>query len=220
MEKFVDIPKIFEILESYYPTHVMQARYQGQPFKVLVACILSIRNLDEITFPVADRLFQIADTPEDIVDLPIERLKAIIKPINFSESKAENIKKISKIILEQLNGEVPATMEGLLAFYGVGRKTANLVLSLGHNIPAIAVDTHVHKVTNRLGYVKTKTPEQTETALKEKLPQPYWIKINPLFVTHGKQICKTGRPWCDICPIIDYCNQIGVNPRKIVFKEA
>ena len=219
MEKFVDIPKIFEILESYYPIHVMQARYQEQPFKVLVACILSLRNLDEITFPIAEKLFKIADIPEAINNLPIEKLKEIIEPINFYESKAENIKTIAKILVEQLNNIVPSTMEGLLAFRGVGRKTANLVLALGYNIPAIAVDTHVHKVSNRLGYVQTKTPEQTELALREKLPQAYWIRINPLFVMHGKQICKTGRPWCDICPILDYCNQVGVKPRKIVFKE-
>jgi len=219
MTKYIDIDKIFEILESYYPTHVMQARYQGQPYKVLVACILSIRNLDEITFPVAEKLFDVADTPETMVNLPLDDLKEIIKPINFSEQKAENIQTLSKIIIEKYNGQVPSTMEELLAFRGVGRKTANLVLAMGFNIPAIAVDTHMHKIYNRLGYVKTITTEQTEFELREKLPKKYWIKTNPLFVMHGKQICKTGRPWCDICPIIDYCNQIGVNPRKIIFKD-
>jgi endonuclease III len=216
MAKYVDIDRIFEILENYYPTHIMQARYFGQPYKVLVACILSIRNLDEITFPAASKLFKIAPDSKSMVELPIDVLKKIIEPVNFSESKAQNIKDLSRIILDKYGGRVPNTLEELMAFKGVGRKTANLVLAIGFNIPAISVDTHVHKIYNRLGYIKTKTPEETESALKEKLPRKYWIKTNPLFVLHGKRICKTVSPWCEVCPILDYCNQVGVLPRKVV----
>lgn len=202
-----------EILENYYPVHVMEKKYTGQPYKVLVACILSLRNRDEITFPVAERLFKIADTPEKMIKLPVEKIRETIKSINYYVSKAENIFNFSKIIAEKNHGRVPSTMEELLEFRGVGRKTANLVLSTGFGIPAITVDTHVHKIMNRLGYIHTKTPNETEFALRKKMPQKYWIKINALLVTHGREICKTSRPLCDICPIIYYCNQIGVIPR-------
>ena len=191
---------------------LLERQYQGQPYKVLVSCILSLRNRDEVTFPIADKLFQTADTPQKMINLPVEKLKEIVKSINYYITKTENIVSLSKIIIDKYGGLVPSTMEELLQFRGVGRKTANLVLAVGFNKPAIAVDTHMHKIFNRLGYVITKTPDETEMALRKKLPQKYWIGINPLFVMHGKEICKTSKPCCNICPIIEYCNQVNIIP--------
>jgi len=206
--KKVDIEKIVEILDNYYPMHVMEDTYTGQPYKALVSCLLSLRTRDEITFPVAEKLFQAADNPCKMINLSYEELCEKIKSINYYKTKAENIQTISRILLEKYNGEVPSTMEELLAFRGVGRKTANIVLSVGFQKPAIAVDTHVHRISNRLGLVSTKTPEETEFALREILPKKYWRKWNQIMVLHGKSTCKPTTPLCNICPIIDYCNQV------------
>jgi len=211
MKKKVDIVKILTILEEHYPVHVMNSKYYGEPYKVLVSCILSLRNLDEITFPVAEKLFQTADNPYAIAKMSLEKLKEKIKSINFYITKAENIKNITDILIEKYNGKVPSDMEELLAFKGVGRKTANIVRSVGYKMPVIAVDVHVHRISNRLGLVKTKEPEQTEFALTKIVPDEYKRKINQLFVLHGKSICKSRKPHCDICPIINYCNQVNVN---------
>jgi len=208
MKKFVDIEKIVEILDNYYTMHVMEDNYTGQPYKALISCLLSLRTRDEITFPVAEKLFQKADTPQKMINLSYEELCLIIKSINYYKTKAENILNISGILIEKYNGEVPSTMEELLAFRGVGRKTANIVLSVGFQKPAIAVDTHVHRISNRLGLVSTKTPEETEFALREILPEKYWRKWNQIMVLHGKNTCKPITPLCKICPIIDYCNQV------------
>lgn len=218
MTKFVDIDKIVKILENYYPEHYMERQWRGQPYKVLVSCVLSLRNRDEVTFPIAEKLFKIADTPQKILDLPMDEFKKIVKSINFYDSKAENIKTMTKTILEKYNGEVPSTEEELLEFRGVGRKTANVVLSTGFGKLTIAVDTHVHRISNRLGLVETKTPEETEFALKEKVPKRYWLKFNPLLVSHGQKICRPIGPQCDVCPIFEFCNQIGVIPRKTLKK--
>lgn len=208
MKKNVDIEKIVEILDNYYPIHVMEDNYTGKPYKALVSCLLSLRSRDEITFPVAEKLFQSANTPYKMVNLSYEDLCNIIKSINYYKTKAKNIQNISEILIEKYNGEVPSTMEELLDFKGVGRKTANIVLSVGFEKPAIAVDTHVHRISNRLGLVKTKSPEDTEFDLRKKLPEKYWRKWNQLLVLHGRATCKPITPLCNICPIIDFCNQI------------
>lgn len=208
MKKKVDIEKIVEILDNYYPTHVMEDNYTGNPYKALVSCLLSLRTRDEITFPVAEKLFQSADNPYKMVNLPYERLCEIIHSINYYKTKAENILNISGILIEKYNGEVPSTMEELLAFKGVGRKTANIVISVGFQKPAIAVDSHVHRISNRLGLVSTKNPEETEFELRKKLPEKYWRKWNQLLVLHGRATCKPITPLCNICPIIDCCNQV------------
>ncbi|MEI7475175.1 MAG: endonuclease III [bacterium] len=211
MKKKVDITKIVEILENHYTEkHVMESNYEGSPYKSLVACILSLRNLDEVTFPIADRLFEVADTPQKIINLGVQKLQEYTKSINYYKTKAENIMLLSQQIIDDYNGEVPETIDELMKFRGVGRKTANITISVGFQRPAVAVDTHVHKIANRLGYVSTETPDETEMVLRKKLPQKYWRKINQLFVIHGKTICKTRGVKCNICPIIDYCNQIGV----------
>jgi len=212
--KKVDTAKIVEILDNYYPMHVMEDNYTGQPYKALISCLLSLRTRDEITFPVAEKLFRIADTPYKMIALSYEELCGKIKSINYYKTKAENILNISRILIEDYNGEVPSGMEELLAFRGVGRKTANIVISVGFEKPAIAVDTHVHRISNRLGLVSTKTPEETELGLRKKLPEKHWRKWNQILVLHGKNICKPITPLCNICPIVEYCNQVFIPPQK------
>lgn len=199
------LEKILDILEDFYPTHVMEDTYSNKPFLVLVSCILSLRTRDEITFPVSEKLFKIADTPEKMADIDLDELKSIIKSINYYSTKAENIQKFSREIVEKYNGKVPNTREKLMEFRGVGRKTANLVLAVGFKKHAIVVDTHVHRIANRLRVVNTKKPDDTEFALADILDKKYWRKINYLMVLHGREICKPITPKCEICPIKDYC---------------
>lgn len=207
------IETVLDILNQVYPTHPMAEVTRREPYKVLICCILSLRNRDAVTMPVCQKLFETADTPQKMVDLPLARLKEIIRPVQFYESKAHTLKHISHILLEQYKGQVPPSQDALMAIKGVGLKTANLVLALGFNQPAIAVDTHVHRITNRLGYVHTHTPEQTEAALRKKLPRHYWIMINRVMVRHGQEICLPRAPRCRVCPVNVYCNKTGVNPK-------
>ncbi len=178
------------------------------PYLVLIACILSLRTNDKTTYPATLRMLELAKTPKEMKNVSQEELVKAIYPVGFYENKAKQIIELSKIIDEELNGQVPDEIEDLIKFKGVGRKTANLVLSLGFNKPAICVDVHVHRIFNRLGYIKTKTPEETEFALREKLPQKYWIDINTLLVTHGQNVCKPIKPKCLECPIAGYCAKI------------
>lgn len=178
------------------------------PYLVLIACILSLRTNDKTTYPATLRMLELAKTPKEMKNVSVEDLSKAIYPVGFYENKAKQIIELSKTIDEELNGQVPDEIEDLIKFKGVGRKTANLVLSLGFNKPAICVDVHVHRIFNRLGYIKTKTPEETEFALREKLPQKYWIDINTLLVTHGQNVCKPIKPKCSECPIARYCAKI------------
>lgn len=175
------------------------------PYLVLIACILSLRTNDRTTYPATLRMLKLADNPHDMKNISVEDLSKAIYPVGFYENKAKQIIELSKQIDEELNGKVPDEIEELCKFKGVGRKTANLVLSQGFNKPAICVDVHVHRIFNRLGYVKTKNPEETEFALREKLPEKYWIDINTLLVTHGQNVCKPIKPNCSVCPIEKYC---------------
>ena len=175
------------------------------PYLVLIACILSLRTNDKTTYPATLRMLELAKTPKDMKQVKIEDLAQAIYPVGFYENKAKQIIELSKTIDEELDGKVPDEIDELVKFRGVGRKTANLVLSLGFNKPAICVDVHVHRIFNRLGYIKTKTPEETEFALRKKLPEKYWIDINTLLVTHGPNVCKPIKPKCAECPISAYC---------------
>ena len=175
------------------------------PYLVLIGCILSLRTNDRTTYPATLRMLELAKTPNRMKNVSVEALKNAIYPVGFYENKAKQIIEFSRIIDEEFNGIVPNTIEDLIKFKGVGRKTANLVLAKGYDIPAICVDVHVHRIFNRLGYVKTKTPEDTEFALREKLPQKYWLDINTLMVTHGQNICKPLKPDCENCPISEFC---------------
>jgi len=180
------------------------------PFEILVSTLLSLRTKDEVTAQAAARLFKQARTPEGLLALGEKATADLIYPVGFYPTKAKRLMEISRIILNDHNGEVPDTMEQLLALPGVGRKTANLVLVEGFGIPAICVDTHVHRISNRIGYVATKNPEQTEMALRGKLPKKHWIHYNELLVAFGQVICRPVSPFCSRCPVAQMCPRIGV----------
>lgn len=180
----------------------------NDPYLVLIGCILSLRTNDRTTYPATLRMLELAKTPQEMKDIKTEDLAKAIYPVGFYENKAKQIIELSRQICDKLGGKVPDEIEDLCKFKGVGRKTANLVLARGFNKPAICVDVHVHRIFNRLGYVKTKNPEETEFALREKLPKKYWIDINTLIVTHGQNVCKPIKPNCSECPIADYCAKI------------
>ena len=177
----------------------------NDPYLVLIACILSLRTNDKTTYPATLRMLKLADNPKDMAKIKVEDLAKAIYPVGFYENKAKQIVELSRRINEELGGRVPDEIDELCKFKGVGRKTANLVVARGFNKPAICVDVHVHRIFNRLGYVKTKNPEETEFALREKLPVKYWIDINTLIVTHGQNVCKPVKPNCSVCPIEKYC---------------
>ena len=177
----------------------------NDPYLVLIGCILSLRTNDKTTYPATLRMLKLAKTPQEMKDVKVEDLAKAIYPVGFYENKAKQIIELSRQIADELDGKVPDEIDDLCKFKGVGRKTANLVLARGFNKPAICVDVHVHRIFNRLGYVKTKTPEETEFALRKKLPVKHWIDINTLIVTHGQNICKPTKPLCSLCPIENYC---------------
>lgn len=179
----------------------------NDPYLVLISCILSLRTNDRTTYPATLRMLELAKTPHGMKGVKVEDLAKAIYPVGFYENKAKQIIELSRQIDEELGGKVPDEIEELVKFNGVGRKTANLVLSRGFNKPAICVDVHVHRIFNRLGYVKTKNPEETEFALRKKLPVKYWIDINTLMVTHGQNVCKPINPKCSECPIEKYCKK-------------
>ncbi|WP_028950082.1 endonuclease III domain-containing protein [Sulfurihydrogenibium subterraneum] len=187
------------------PVVAFMGRTENNPYKVLIATILSLRTKDQTTALASDRLFKVADTPEKMVKLSEEEIAKLIYPVGFYKNKAKTIKEISKIILERYGGKVPDNLEDLLSLKGVGRKTANLVLSEGYGKPAICVDVHVHRISNRLGLVKTKTPEETEFKLMEISPKKYWRDINWVLVAFGQTICKPVKPMCDKCPVSKFC---------------
>lgn len=178
------------------------------PYLVLIACILSLRTNDKTTYPATLRMLELARTPHEMKGVNVKDLADAIYPVGFYENKAKQIIELSRQIDEELGGKCPSEIEDLIKFNGVGRKTANLVVARGFNKPAICVDVHVHRIFNRLGYVKTKNPEETEFALREKLPVKHWIDINTLLVTHGQNVCKPQKPNCSECPITEYCAKI------------
>ena len=177
----------------------------NDPYLVLIGCILSLRTNDKTTYPATLRMLKLAKTPLEMSKINPKVLAKAIYPVGFYENKAKQIIELSRQIVEELDGKIPDEIEELIKFKGVGRKTANLVLAKGFNKPAICVDVHVHRIFNRLGYIETKTPEETEFALRKKLPVKYWMDINTLLVTHGQNVCKPIKPICKDCPIIEYC---------------
>ena len=207
----IDVDEIVETLKKANQprsefVHLMDSF--NDPYLVLIGCILSLRTNDKTTYPATLRMLELAKTPEQMSKVDVNELAHAIYPVGFYENKAKQIIELSRQIVEELGGKVPDEIEDLCKFKGVGRKTANLVLARGFNKPAICVDVHVHRIFNRLGYVKTKTPEETEFALREKLPVKYWIDINTLIVTHGQNVCKPIKPNCSACPIEEYCAKI------------
>ncbi|MEK7288472.1 MAG: endonuclease III [Elusimicrobiota bacterium] len=184
--------------------------YKKDPFMALISCILSLRTKDETTRGASERLFARGCAPREILKLPIRAIEKIIYPVGFYRNKASSIKKICLILLKNYQGRVPDEINELLKLPGVGRKTANLVVTLGFGKPGICVDTHVHRISNRLGYVKTKTPEETEMTLRAKLPKRYWLEFNDLLVAYGQNLCAPVSPFCNRCKIKRYCGRVGV----------
>ena len=178
----------------------------NDPFIVLIACILSLRTNDRTTYPATMRMLKLAKNPKNFAKLDKDVLAEAIKPVGFYKNKATQIIELSKIIDEKLNGKTPNTIEELLKFNGVGRKTANLTLAKGHKLPGICVDVHVHRISNRLGWVNTNMPDETEMELRKILPKKYWLDINTLLVTLGQNLCRPTKPKCELCPIKEYCN--------------
>ena len=190
------------------------AKYVDTPFTVLISCILSLRTQDRTTLAASDRLFAIATTPDSLRAVPAKTIEQAIYPVSFYRTKARTIHKICEKLLSHHGGQVPSDLDELLALPGVGRKTANIVVTLGFQKPGIAVDTHVHRISNRLGYVRTRTPEKTEMALRRKLPSRYWIVFNDLLVAYGQNHCKPISPHCSTCRIALYCRRIGVKTSR------
>jgi endonuclease-3 len=189
-------------------------RRRKSPYEILIACILSLRTKDETTEGSSERLFSLAMTPGEMVRLKEGAIRKAIYPVGFYRVKARSIKELSREILENHGGRVPDTMEGLLSLKGVGRKTANLVLTAGYGKPGICVDTHVHRIANRWGLVKTTTPENTERALREMLPVRYWKDINPTLVPFGQNVCTPVSPFCGSCSVTGFCDRVGVKRHR------
>lgn len=183
---------------------------ERDPFQVLISCILSLRTQDRTTEAASRRLFAIARTPETLAKIPVKKIEKAIYPVGFYRVKAERIRGISKEIAAKYGGRVPDTIEELLQLKGVGRKTANLVVTVGYNRDGICVDTHVHRITNRWGLIKTKNPTETEFALREVLPKKYWKQLNSYLVAFGQGICKPISPLCSRCRVSKACAKIGV----------
>ena len=214
-----DIDCFVEAIEANYrkwnpPIITFIANRGATPFEVLVSTLLSLRTKDEVTGEAAKRLFAVARTPQAMVALAPETIEKLIYPVGFYPTKAKRLIEISRILLDRYEGQVPDDLDALTALPGVGRKTANLVLVEGFKIPAICVDTHVHRISNRIGYVKTKTPDQTEMALRKKLPKRHWVRYNELLVAFGQVLCRPVSPFCSWCPVSEMCARIGVDRHR------
>lgn len=193
---------------------VTQISLRQDPYQVLISTLLSLRTKDEVTLTASERLFCLAKTPQEMLKLKEREIARTIYPVGFYRTKAKRILEISKTLLEKYEGKVPNRLDELLQLKGVGRKTANLVLTLGFRKLGICVDTHVHRISNRLGLVKTKTAEKTEFALRKILPKKYWIPYNDLLVAFGQTLCRPVSPWCSRCPIEKDCEKVGVTTRR------
>ncbi|HKS39333.1 MAG TPA: endonuclease III [Blastocatellia bacterium] len=210
------ISRIREATEPFAKAAMFELAEDGfdSPFEQLVACIISIRTYDEVMLPTARKLFARARSPEEISRLTTEEIDEIIRPSTFHENKARQIHEIARRVIEEHDGKLPCDADTLLSFKGVGPKCANLVLGIACGQPYIGVDIHVHRVTNRWGYVQTRTPEQTMEALVKKLPRQYWVEINRLLVPFGKHICTGRLPRCSTCPVLEMCQQVGVDEHR------
>ncbi len=208
------IERLREAYKGFVEPIVTKVAKDNDPYKVLVSTVLSLRTKDATTMEASFRLFEKADTVEKLNNLSESEIEKLIYPVGFYKTKAKNLKKIAKTIIEKYNSKVPCDMEELLKLPNVGRKTANLVLAKGYNIPAVCVDIHVHRISNRLGLITTKNPLETEMKLREILPEKYWIEYNDLLVPFGQNICKPISPFCSICPIIAFCDKVGISRHR------
>jgi endonuclease-3 len=208
--------RVIATLERHHPAWdttalaAVAAESGRDPFRVLIGCLLSLRTRDETTGPAAARLFALADTPAALAALPAPRIERAIFPVGFYRTKARTLRAVCRALLTRFAGQVPADLEALLTLPGVGRKTANLVVTFAFGLPGICVDTHVHRITNRLGFVATRSPDETELALRARLPHRHWIGLNDLLVAFGQNLCQPLSPHCSRCPVRHSCRRIGV----------
>jgi len=214
-----DIHKIVRILSKETPKWdapivTLTAETSHDPFKILISTLLSLRTQDTTTAKVSKRLFELADNPQDMLKLSVKEIEKVIYPIGFYKTKARTIRYLCRELIDKYKSRVPDDLDELLKLKGVGRKTANLVVTLGYGKAGICVDTHVHRISNRLGYIKTKTPLETEMLLRKKLPKKYWIEYNDLLVSFGQHLCRPISPWCSVCPIESYCDKVGVTKHR------
>lgn len=205
-EAVEDFPKaaLFELAQDGY----------NSPFEILVACIISIRTRDEVTLPISRRLFEHARSPEVVSRMESGQINALIAGCSFHERKAGQIRELAQRVADEFNGNLPCDADVLQSFKGVGPKCANLVLGIACDQPRVSVDVHVHRVTNRWGYIATSSPEQSGRRLEAKLPRRYWVEINRLLVPFGKHICTGSRPRCSVCPVLAMCQQVGVGNHR------
>lgn len=213
-----NIPKIMQILSKKYisteKTTLNRMRKNPDAFKILISCLLSLRARDENTEKVSAKLFAIADTPDKIASMPILKLERLIFSSGHYHKKAQTLKYVSQELINKFKSQVPKTRDELLSIKGIGPKTANIVLAFAFNELVLPIDTHCHRVPNRLGWVKTKTPEKTEIELMKVLSKTYWRDFNAIFVQFGREICQPISPWCSKCPIEKYCPKAGVKKSR------
>jgi endonuclease-3 len=212
--KISDLDEVINRLRRAYlsfvePVVTLVAR-DNDPYKVLISTVLSLRTKDATTLDASLRLFEKAPTIQKLAKLSEDEISNLIYPVGFYKTKAKNLKKIANILIEQYNAKVPDSMDELLKLPNVGRKTANLVLAKGYDMPAICVDIHVHRISNRFGLIKTKNPLETEMKLREILPKKYWIEYNDLLVPFGQNLCKPISPYCSKCHVYEFCDRVGV----------
>ena len=205
------LKKLKKAVRKFRTPSVTVIAKKNDPFAVLVSCIISLRTRDEVTELASARLFNLAKLPAELLELSNAKIEKAIYPAAFYRNKTKSLKELCQVLVKEYFGKVPDKLEELLKLKGVGRKTANLTLILGHNKPGICVDIHVHRISNRWGYVKTKSPDETEMVLREILPKRFWKGFNDLLVSFGQNLCKPVSPFCGSCPIEDQCPKIGVN---------
>jgi len=215
MNKKEKIERSLKILSKIYnsneKTTLNRMRKKPDAFKILISCLLSLRTQDKNTEKASAKLYEVATTPKEISQLPIKKLEKLIFSSGHYKKKARVLQSVSKELINRFDSKVPNTREKLLSIKGIGPKTANIVLAFAFGKDVIPVDTHVHRIPNRLGWVKTKTPEQTEAELERVLPKKHWREFNAIFVQFGQTICQPISPWCSKCPINEYCPKINVN---------
>ncbi len=203
-----------ELVKQEIPIVTKLAEEHHDPFEILISTLLSLRTKDEVTAAATERLFARASTPAEMLRLSETEIQQAIYPVGFYRNKAETIRHVCRELIARFDSRVPGVIEELLTLKGVGRKTANLVVTLGFNRPGICVDTHVHRISNRLGYVRTKNPEETEFALRAKLPSEYWSRYNTLLVAFGRSTCRPISPICSQCPVAAHCDRVGVTKSR------
>ena len=210
----VNISKVMDILAEHFDykerTTLNRMRENPNAFRILISCLLSLRTQDKNTEKASKRLFAVADTPKDIIALPVKKLEKFIFSSGHYKKKARTLQHVSRVLIDEFDSKVPDKKDELLSIKGIGPKTANIVLAFAFGQQVLPIDTHCHRIPNRLAWVKTKTPEKTEKALEKILPKKYWNEFNGICVLFGKTICQPISPWCSKCPIKKYCERVGV----------